>query len=390
MDAALSVFVLLLLFLLEPASSSPLSTSGFLAGCACVEECVTEESAKPYCFVEDGKCPDQIASGFRWTSEEACRGNTPTNCRGVSGSRCIFPFTFAGETFHQCTIHESVNGAAWCPTRLRSPDRVPVRGFLEDCIAPCNNGSIPAANPSCPRNPVEEKSAGCCTADDPCQQGEGSCEGDEECRSGLKCGDRNCGHFRWENYAKHNCCYDPFRQGNLAVPSGELKMFKLNEAGHIECTKNLDCPAAVTDKEKWVFITYRCAPQKEENFSICEETEQDYCESPSRAANERKCREYDVKVAQCEEDKKCNGKEVFAGQRVRLTGGLGGIGTIRSETLTIALTSSFDCSIPRRGVRGSCPANKPCRDRTRRKPSRCCRVYAVGYRGRLVMCPWGC
>ena len=143
MEAAQTVFVLLLvaLALLAPATSSPLSTSGFSAGCACVEECVSEKSGNPYCFVENGTCPDQRYQSFRFISHEACRGNTPTNCRGVSGSRCIFPFTFAGETFHHCTIHESVNGAAWCPTRLRSPDRVPVRGFLEDCMAPCNNNS---------------------------------------------------------------------------------------------------------------------------------------------------------------------------------------------------------------------------------------------------------
>ena len=112
-----------------------------------------------------------------------------------------------------------------------------------------------------------------------------------------------------------------------------MQIFETNEAGYVECQNNMDCPTAFTDKDNGTFITYHCTPQTDMESSICRETTHDYCESPSRAANEPKCREFDLKAARCEEDnndmKECNEKEVFAGEPIRLTGGLGGVGTIR-------------------------------------------------------------
>lgn len=43
---------------------------------------------------------------------------------------------------------------------------------------------------------------GCCTAETPCNKGEGDCDSDNECAGDLKCGDSNC---RWGD--KDDCCY---------------------------------------------------------------------------------------------------------------------------------------------------------------------------------------
>merc|ERR1711970_856255 len=35
-------------------------------------------------------------------------------CRTVRGRRCIFPFTYKGRRFHECTLYETTNGRPWC------------------------------------------------------------------------------------------------------------------------------------------------------------------------------------------------------------------------------------------------------------------------------------
>jgi len=40
-------------------------------------------------------------------------------CQAQDGHDCIFPFTYQGQTFYECTTYNSVNGAHWCATKTR-------------------------------------------------------------------------------------------------------------------------------------------------------------------------------------------------------------------------------------------------------------------------------
>jgi len=41
------------------------------------------------------------------------------SCYAQDGHDCIFPFTYQGQTFYECTTYNSVNGAHWCATKTR-------------------------------------------------------------------------------------------------------------------------------------------------------------------------------------------------------------------------------------------------------------------------------
>ena len=60
-------------------------------------------------------------------------------CKTVDGRDCVFPFTFLGQSYSYCTTAQSMNGAAWCATKVDSAGTV-VNNMWEDC------------KPECPRN----------------------------------------------------------------------------------------------------------------------------------------------------------------------------------------------------------------------------------------------
>ena len=201
-------------------SSSPLQVS-----CSCngivnsrgQGECQTSYKGRKFCYVEPGACLDQKkgTSSSRVWSYKACENyiSGTTVCYGLNGARCQFPFDYKGRTFNNCTTFNSVNGAAWCATRVQGSEREAVRGRFEDCSAPCDLGTNPYS--SCPRSPVVAGlSEGCCSRDSPCGPGEGDCDVDGDCRGGLRCGTSNCARFRPDNYHRADCCYDPFTRGN--------------------------------------------------------------------------------------------------------------------------------------------------------------------------------
>ena len=66
-----------------------------------------------------------------------------SECKSVGGEDCIFPFKFKGKTYTSCTTTESVNGAAWCATKVDSDDNV-VRNFWKDCEEGCPMGETNA------------------------------------------------------------------------------------------------------------------------------------------------------------------------------------------------------------------------------------------------------
>ena len=175
-------------------------------------ECQTTYRGKAFCYVNKGQCQDarKGTSSNRYWSYQACENYRMDGleCYSLKGERCQFPFKWDGRTFNNCTTYKSVNGAAWCATRVRGQDRQAARGSLKDCSSPCDYGASPYED--CPRSPVVKGlSRDCCTPDKPCRAGEGDCDNDNDCGKGLKCGRSNCAQFRPDNYARADCCYDP-------------------------------------------------------------------------------------------------------------------------------------------------------------------------------------
>jgi len=60
----------------------------------------------------------------------------PCKTVGESGSPCIFPFKYAGETYSKCTSRDSDNGQPWCATKVDSEGYV-VDNAWGDCLEGC-------------------------------------------------------------------------------------------------------------------------------------------------------------------------------------------------------------------------------------------------------------
>jgi len=60
----------------------------------------------------------------------------PCKTVGDSGKPCIFPFKYAGETYHKCTTKDSENGQPWCATKVDSEGYV-VDHQWGDCLDGC-------------------------------------------------------------------------------------------------------------------------------------------------------------------------------------------------------------------------------------------------------------
>ena len=52
--------------------------------------------------------------------------------REKDSTRCVFPFTFKGKTYLQCTAAESVNAKEWCATEVDAEGEV-ITGQWGDC-----------------------------------------------------------------------------------------------------------------------------------------------------------------------------------------------------------------------------------------------------------------
>jgi hypothetical protein len=48
--------------------------------------------------------------------------------------------------------------------------------------------------------------AKCCTAEEPCRDGEGDCDSNDDCDDGLVCGQNNCNQFGDFYHQKDDCC----------------------------------------------------------------------------------------------------------------------------------------------------------------------------------------
>ena len=55
-------------------------------------------------------------------------------CAGIKNQPCIFPFKYHGHKFDDCTTYNSVNGKAWCATKVDWAGNADcARGGCEDC-----------------------------------------------------------------------------------------------------------------------------------------------------------------------------------------------------------------------------------------------------------------
>ena len=69
----------------------------------------------------------------------------------------------------------------------------------------CNSQAV--KKPRCQGRNVDQGK--CCTAGNPCEEGEGDCEDDFECSGSLVCGNNNCKQFGNIFHPKDDCCVKP-------------------------------------------------------------------------------------------------------------------------------------------------------------------------------------
>jgi len=108
-----------------------------------------EEAEEGWCFldnVQDPKNPTEdcfedttwsVVDGKFW-SNQACLVEKKKSkvCLSNLGNPCVFPFTYNGETYNQCTSTGSENGQSWCATQIDDNGEV-VRNKWEDCQPSC-------------------------------------------------------------------------------------------------------------------------------------------------------------------------------------------------------------------------------------------------------------
>lgn len=98
-------------------------------------------------------------------------------CLTVTGKSCVFPFSYQGYTYGACTKAGSVNGAAWCATRVDRSGKV-VRGRWEDCDLACSNqGNGNSGFDKCPANGRYPNTNVFCLNED----GSTNCRKDSDC-----------------------------------------------------------------------------------------------------------------------------------------------------------------------------------------------------------------
>merc|ERR1712183_199361 len=77
-------------------------------------------------------CATEVHASGKGDCDESC----PTECLTRQNNPCVFPFTYKGEVYNQCTKVDSVNGAFWCATKVDRTGKA-VRNAWEDCQSDC-------------------------------------------------------------------------------------------------------------------------------------------------------------------------------------------------------------------------------------------------------------
>ena len=128
--------------------------------------------------------------------EQVCFINT-ISTEDKDSKKCIFPFSFEGKTYVDCTADHSSNEAEWCATEVKSNGEV-VRGQWGDCdkksLACLTIGAgtpsrpVPAPRPVASRPRCSSSQFTC--ANSQCICSSYTCDGDDDCGDGSD--ENNC------------------------------------------------------------------------------------------------------------------------------------------------------------------------------------------------------
>jgi len=115
----------------------------------CIPPLGDESDSQGWCFLDHVQDPINpaencfkdtewsVVDGKFWSSD-ACsvEKKKSVECLTTNEKHCVFPFTYEGQTYNQCTSASSDNGAPWCATEVDG-DGVVVRNTWEDCQSGC-------------------------------------------------------------------------------------------------------------------------------------------------------------------------------------------------------------------------------------------------------------
>ena len=126
------------------------------------DERINKHLAQDQTLKRSKRVPIPQNEGARSTGSQLCFVNTIESERKES-KRCIFPFSYKGKTYLECTADHSSNQAEWCATQVDSDGEV-IDGQWGDCdkkslscltIGAGSLGQSPApARPAAPSRPA--------------------------------------------------------------------------------------------------------------------------------------------------------------------------------------------------------------------------------------------
>merc|ERR1712056_161542 len=88
----------------------------------------------------------QVGFGFP-SSSSSLEQRVPNTCTTLSGSTCVFPFVYNGQTHFQCTYSDSPT--PWCATAVDSNNQVVTNGWGDCAVSAtsaCQTESIQHEN----------------------------------------------------------------------------------------------------------------------------------------------------------------------------------------------------------------------------------------------------
>eukprot|EP00095_Tigriopus_kingsejongensis_P005107 maker-scaffold161_size295871-snap-gene-1.36 protein:Tk05107 transcript:maker-scaffold161_size295871-snap-gene-1.36-mRNA-1 annotation:"cysteine-rich motor neuron 1 protein" len=90
--------------------------------------------------------PENDSCGGPWRTSGVCGDGLSCyrrcECRTTTGRDCIFPFTFKGQTFTECTTFESLNEKPWCAVAVDENNEA-LEGQWADCSDGCPGTAFP-------------------------------------------------------------------------------------------------------------------------------------------------------------------------------------------------------------------------------------------------------
>jgi len=185
--------------------------------------------------------------------------------------------------------------------------------------------SVPPDGQRCwGRHQFDSREQRCCTASEPCEEGEGDCDDNDECQGSLICGDNNCKSFGQFYHAKDDCCViDP--KDRIEPPLGQRcagRNYPTNENpdGRRCCTPENPCDEGEGDCDgfgdggggdgnRGCKGNLVCGSNNCQKFGLFFHEKDDCCERPENIKNvTRKFRENPFLSPIPPEDQRCKGR----------------------------------------------------------------------------------